>query len=65
MKINIPIYIQEALTPRIRHMYLKTRRSAREKNYKYVWVKEGKILLRKEDSGRVIHIKSLSVLSTL
>jgi hypothetical protein len=58
MEVNIPIYVQEALTPRNRHIYLAARRLAKEKSYKYVWIKEGKILMRKEDSGRVIRIKT-------
>lgn len=52
------IYINERLTKTNRSLYGLTRSTARELNYKYVWVKNGQILLRKTERGRVYQIRN-------
>ncbi|XP_075990099.1 uncharacterized protein LOC142985735 [Anticarsia gemmatalis] len=53
------IYITEHLSPECKHLYSETRRVAKEKEYKYVWVKFGKIYVRKNDECEAIQIKNV------
>lgn len=53
------IYINEHLTKVRRHLLYKTKEVAREKHYKYVWINEGDILIRKDDQSKVIRIREL------
>ncbi|CAH2105981.1 unnamed protein product [Euphydryas editha] len=47
-----PVFIQEHLSPQNKALHAAVRIRAKEKGYKYVWVRSGKIFVRKsEDSG--------------
>jgi hypothetical protein len=63
MEKKIPIYVQEALTPRIRHIFMEAKNIAREKQFKYTWIKEGKVFMRNGD--RILYIKQLAMLKSL
>lgn len=43
------LYINERLTKHNRILFQKTRAKAKEMKYKYVWTRDGKIFIRKED----------------
>lgn len=60
-----PVFVSEHLSPLNKAIHAETRKIARAKGYKYVWVRDGKILLRKDDGSRAIHVKSLQALSLL
>nr|XP_022911980.1 uncharacterized protein LOC111422955 [Onthophagus taurus] len=51
-------FINEHLTVANKKLFGTTRAVAREKNYKYIWTRNCKILVRKNDSSRVIQINS-------
>lgn len=57
-EIGQTIYIQEHLTSANKMLLRLTKHRARESEYKYVWVKYGKILVRKNDNSPVIRINS-------
>lgn len=59
------IYVTEHLSPECKSLHAAARRTAREKGYKYVWVKYGRIYIRKEDTAACIHIKDMNSLSKL
>lgn len=51
------IYVNEHLTLKNKILYANTRQRCTEKKYKYVWIKNGNILVRKGDTTRVITIR--------
>lgn len=53
---NDPLYINEHLCIENKILLSKARQARREKNWKYVWVSQGKILLRKTENSPVLHI---------
>ncbi|KAJ8731735.1 hypothetical protein PYW08_014465 [Mythimna loreyi] len=54
-----PVFVSEHLSPLNKAIHAQARKLAREKGYKYVWVRDGRILVRKDDGARPMHIKSL------
>ncbi|XP_046753158.1 uncharacterized protein LOC124416272 [Diprion similis] len=56
------IYINEALTIANKSLLYHTKSFAHENNYKFVWVKDGKIFLRETEESRIIRIDSLTLL---
>lgn len=56
---NVPIYVNEQLSPFNKKLFWYAKQSAKDRNYKYVWSKYGKIYARKNDSMGVIKINSL------
>lgn len=59
------IYVVEHLPPETKELYAVTRRTAKERSYKYVWVKYGRIYVRKDDDCTPIHISDKNCLVQL
>ena len=57
IKTNGNIYINECLTTENNNLFWKARNRGREKNYKYVWVKNGKIFVKKDPNAATIRVK--------
>lgn len=55
-----PIFINDHLTPQNKLLYKQARLLAKEKSYKYIWLSECKILLRKNDTAKVILVSNES-----
>lgn len=53
------IFINENLTLTNRELHWNARVCAKKLNFKYVWVKNGRIYMRKEENSTVIPIKKL------
>lgn len=53
-----PVFVTEHLSPTNRALHAATRIKAKEKRYKYVWVRNGRIFVRKEDGSETILIKN-------
>lgn len=51
-------YINEHLTTKNKLLYKNARMAARDNNFKYVWVQNGSILARRDDSSKILHIFS-------
>lgn len=60
-----PIFINDHLTPQNKLLYKQARLIAKEKNYKYVWLSECKILLRKNDASKVLLVSNENDLSKI
>ncbi|CAH2108022.1 unnamed protein product [Euphydryas editha] len=45
-----PIYVIEHLSPALKSLHAATRLKAKQKDYKFVWVKSGRIYVRKNES---------------
>lgn len=59
------IYAAENLSLETRALFAETRKVAKENNFKYVWVRFGKIYLRKDDTANAILIKTMDTLSKI
>lgn len=57
-----PLYINEHLTPYYKALFYeaKNKRRNEQKIYKYVWVKNSKLFVRKTDNSPIIRIRSVS-----
>jgi len=53
------------LTKNRRTLFSKPRSACKEKGYKYVWINNAKILVKKEDGGKTLRIKSDNDISKL
>lgn len=60
-----PVYVTEHLSPTNRALHAATRIKAKEMSYKYVWVRNGRIYVRKNDGAEYIHIKSKNSLNKI
>lgn len=56
MTSDCPVYINESLCPAKRMLYSRVRVLKREKGFKYLWLRGGKILVRKVEGAPVIEI---------
>ncbi|XP_008483015.1 uncharacterized protein LOC103519703 [Diaphorina citri] len=54
-----PVYVNEQLTPQRKELFFKAMQIKREKKYLFLWVQEGKILLKKNENSRVVRIESI------
>jgi hypothetical protein len=62
---NAFIYINESLSEESRKILNAARDVKRKKGFKYLWVRNGKILLRKEENGNVITLSSMEQVASL
>lgn len=58
MSPNGRIFINESLSKFYSDLFWKTKSTCKEKGYKFVWVKNGKIFIKKGESSAVTRIKS-------
>lgn len=59
-----PVYINDHLTPKSKGL-LKRAKDLRLKGFKYVWTREGKIFVRKDDASPVINIRMIGDVAKL
>lgn len=60
-----PVFINEHLTPRNKLLLKKVRDVGKEMSYKFIWIKDCKIFLRKSETSRIIHISDTSDISKI
>ncbi|XP_039762497.1 uncharacterized protein LOC120635547 [Pararge aegeria] len=60
-----PIYVIEHLSPENKALHAATRLKAKEIGYRYVWVRNGRILMRKDDNSDYKVIKNMDFLNKL
>lgn len=53
-----PIFINEHLTPQNKMLFKRVRAAASEHGFKFVWVKDCKLFVRKSESSKIIFIAS-------
>ncbi|XP_013196787.1 uncharacterized protein LOC106139829 [Amyelois transitella] len=54
---SIPVYVSEHLTPGNKSLHAQARQAAKEKKYKFVWVRSGRIFVRKDEYSQPILVK--------
>lgn len=59
------IYMNESLTPIRRKIFNAARALKKEKGYQFLWVRNGKVLMRMNEGAKVISITSLEQIATL
>jgi uncharacterized protein YoxC len=55
---SVPIYVSEHLSPTNKSLHAAARARAKELTYKFVWVRNGRIFMRKDETSPFVHIKS-------
>ncbi|CAG9813106.1 unnamed protein product [Phaedon cochleariae] len=50
------IFINEHLSPFFKQLFRKAREACKKHNYKFCWIRDGKIFVKKTESSRPIHI---------
>lgn len=60
-----PIYVVEHLTPDNKALHAAARSKARELKYKFVWIRDGRIFMRKTEESNYVYVKNLDVLNHL
>ncbi|XP_050680895.1 uncharacterized protein LOC126976554 [Leptidea sinapis] len=55
---SVPVYVNEHLTPANKSLHAETRKLAKSNGYKFVWVRSGKIFVRKEETSPAKNILS-------
>lgn len=65
MNTDLPVFINESLCPSRRRLYALARQAKKTKEYKYIWLRGGKILMRKNDGGPVKLVSSAGDLEHL
>lgn len=53
-----PIYLNEHLTPFNKQLFWEAKLKSKECDYRYVWVKDGKIFVRKNEKDRACRIRN-------
>lgn len=59
------VYMNESLSPARRRVLNAARLLRREQNFSFVWVKNGKIFLRKDEGSKAIMLTNLDQVSEL
>ncbi|XP_026324993.1 uncharacterized protein LOC113233972 [Hyposmocoma kahamanoa] len=62
---SAPVYIVEHLSPESKELHALARKTAKQLSYKHVWVKHGKIYMKKTDDSALILIKNHNSLTKL
>ncbi|CAH2084842.1 unnamed protein product [Euphydryas editha] len=52
-----PIFVSEHLTLSNKQLHAAARKKAKEAGFKFVWIRDGRILTRKSEQSQAIHIK--------
>lgn len=60
-----PVYVSEHLSPSNKNLHMAARKKAKEQNYQFVWVRNGRIYARKDPNSSYILIKSTESLDLL
>ncbi|CAK1585893.1 unnamed protein product [Parnassius mnemosyne] len=59
------VYVVEHLTRENKHLHAATRSKAKELGYKFVWVRDSKIYMRKDEQSGHIYVKDIALLNKL
>ncbi|KAI5746757.1 hypothetical protein M8J77_007193 [Diaphorina citri] len=60
-----PIFVNEYLTPYLKKVFFEAKKIKQDKNYEFLWVKHGQILLKKQQGAKIIRLSCLEDLSKI
>lgn len=52
------VFVNDELTQLNRYLLWKTKNKAKELQWKFVWVKDGRIMAKKEETTRIFYIRN-------
>ncbi|XP_072937133.1 uncharacterized protein [Epargyreus clarus] len=55
---RVPVFVSEHLTPTNKHLHAAARKKAKETGSKFVWIRDGRIFVRKNEQSPAIFIKN-------
>ncbi|KAI8426450.1 hypothetical protein MSG28_005277 [Choristoneura fumiferana] len=58
-----PVFVSEHLSPAVKRLHAETRIAGKAKSYKFVWVRYGRIYVRKNEEASLLHIRNSSDLN--
>ncbi|XP_013161327.1 PREDICTED: uncharacterized protein LOC106113142 [Papilio xuthus] len=59
---RVPVFVAEHLIPSSKTLHAAARKKSKELNYKFVWVRNGRIYVRKDESCKAILIRDMDSL---
>jgi Baculovirus FP protein len=59
------VYINENLAPFYKELFWKTKQRAKDAGYKFVWIKRGRIFVKKNETEPLLHIHALTDLNKI
>lgn len=62
---KVPVFVAEHLTPANKSLHAATRKKTKEQGYKFVWVRNGRIFVRKDEVSQAILIRSMDSLNLI
>lgn len=62
---RVPIFVSEHLTPDNKALHAATRKKSKEKNYKFCWVRNGRIYVRRDESCQAIYMRNYDSLKLI
>ncbi len=60
-----PVFLNDSLSPARRRLLAQARQLRKDLGYKYIWLRNGNILLRKEENAPVVEIRTQADLNEL
>lgn len=60
-----PVFLNEHLSPESKSLHAETRKMAKLHGYKYTWVRNGHIYIRKDETCTHVHIRNFEVLKSV
>lgn len=54
---RVPVFVSEHLTPINKHLHAAARKKTKDTGFKFIWVRDGKVFVRKNEQSHVIYIK--------
>lgn len=60
-----PVFVSEHLTPGNKHLHAAARKKAKEMSYKFVWVRNGRVYVRKDETHQALSVRSLDSLNLI
>ncbi|CAH2092602.1 unnamed protein product [Euphydryas editha] len=62
---NSPVYVVEHLSLKNKKLHAATRLAAKEKKYEFVWIRNGRVFVRKNHESAALWIKNVDILKNL
>ena len=59
------IYVSEHLSPLNKSLHYAARQKATQLGFKFIWVRNGRIFMRKNETSKYVHVKNLATLENL
>ncbi|XP_052757609.1 uncharacterized protein LOC128202209 [Galleria mellonella] len=62
---RVPIFISEHLTPSNKQLHAATRKKAKDLGYRFVWIRNGRIYVRKDESCQALLVRNYDSLNLM